>query len=461
MAEREVIQEFLAKLGFQVDQPTVRNFLGVLRANCVSAAKLGATLAGVTVAAEAMVTKFARGMEKLYYASKTTGSAAENIQALEYGVKQIGLEADDARSMLEGMGKALRMTPYLRGVLKSLGVESEGRDNMEVMLDLVEKLQQRFRGPMGHAIGAGFAEMFGINERQFLLLKQQLPELRRFIAQRKQMNRDMGVDTQAAAEAGKEYMQGLRELWERLIVAGQRLAIELLPVFRELNAQLKEIVVGFTKWLGSDEGRNAINATVIHFKALGDVIGGIAKEISLLKSGKFSEANKVDEDVFDTIMYMLGVGPPTDRIQKLIDLAGRGKGNLGFPAGAPGPTTPAAPHAQMPDLGPIGLDRQLSPWQRNNLQFLFNELMSGRWKSAGRSDIVREMNQVLGAEPRTWPFTARLGTSSEGGMTLQFDVKNNISVSGVSDPNLAAREVARQQKRTLGDAVRNSVGAVR
>lgn len=262
-ADKEVIREFLVALGFDIDTSGARKFTSTLLGTSKLATQVTGAIAGITVAAEAMVQSFASHMEKLYYASRRTKASVENIQALEFGAKQIGLEAGVARSALEGMARAIRLNPGISGLLNSLGVKTTGRDRVQVLNDLVGKLSK-----MPHYVGAQFAEMFGMDEQTFLMMKEELPRMLEAEERRREMNRAAGIDAQAAAEASREYMNSLRELWEMVKVLGNVLEVKLLPYFREFITVAKEAL------------RDATNLSSISLGPFAQQIQGINKDLN-------------------------------------------------------------------------------------------------------------------------------------------------------------------------------------
>jgi transglycosylase-like protein with SLT domain len=237
MANKEVIRAFLVSLGYQVDAPSTKQFLGILAATDGRAKLLGKTLVGVAAAAEAMVLVFAHNMEKLYYISKRTGASVENIQGLEYAFEQIGLKGDDAIQTLEGMSRALRSNPGLTALLNALGVKTEGRDRVAVMIDFVKQLKT-----MPFYIAQQFAQMFGIDPDTLLMLEQGQDKLNEALATRIRLNKLAGIDGDQAAAASKEYANALRELWTRVEVLGSALSIKLLPYFRQLTGVMNEFL---------------------------------------------------------------------------------------------------------------------------------------------------------------------------------------------------------------------------
>lgn len=242
--EREVIKSFLVSLGFQIDTGGLNKFTGALLNACKTAGKITGTLAGVTVAAEALVQVFAHSMEKLFYASNRTKASVENIQAIGFAFKQIGLSEEEALASLENFSRGLRTNPGLMALLKNLGVKAEGRDRVVVMTDLVKRLSA-----MPHYVGSQFAEMFGMDEQTFYMMKEMLPQLEAAQERRRAMNRAAGVDAQAAAKASQEYSNAIRDLWGQVGVLSDKLAIELMPEFKKVIGWANENLPIFTGYV--------------------------------------------------------------------------------------------------------------------------------------------------------------------------------------------------------------------
>lgn len=235
--DREILREFLVALGYQVDNVGARKFQDALSGASKTAARASAIIAAVGVAAEVMVTKFSRSMEKLYYASERTGAAVKNIQALEYGAEQIGIKGEDARQVLESLSRSLRLNPGLVALLNSLGVQTTGRDRVDVLRDLIAQLSK-----MPHYVGAQYAQMFGIDEQTFFHMKRWFDELNAAQKERLELQQRAGFDAQEAAKMSREYANELRAVWERVEVLSQALGIKLLPYFKEFSGIVKGLL---------------------------------------------------------------------------------------------------------------------------------------------------------------------------------------------------------------------------
>lgn len=237
-AETDVIREFLVSLGFKVDQNGLKKFVGALGATSKESDIVSKSVLGIGLAAQAMVAQYSSSMEKLYFASRRTHASVENIQALEFGTSKIGIAAGVAREALENMSAAVRTNPGIRGLMDGLlGKDTAGLDQAQVMIELVQKLSQ-----MPHYEGAQFAQLFGIDEKTFKMMVDSMPELLAAEKERIAMNKQAGIDAQAAAAAGHEYANSLRDISAAAGVLRDRIAIELLPQFRDFNKEVRKLL---------------------------------------------------------------------------------------------------------------------------------------------------------------------------------------------------------------------------
>jgi Transglycosylase SLT domain len=252
MADQNILREYLVSLGFKVNQTDQRKFGAGLQDLDKKAMFLGKSVLGVATAAQAMVGVFAVQMEKLYYASRRIGSSVGNLQALEFGGKNIGIGADQMRGAIEGMARALRSNPGLQGLLNSLGVQVTGRDMSDVMLDFVGQLKK-----MPPFLAQRYASMFGIDADTLFMLTDGLEKLKEAREVRKQMAAEMGVDSDKAAEAAKEYANQWRDILERVGLVKDAFAIALLPAMKEMAGVTVEVLKDWTKiantWQGAGD----------------------------------------------------------------------------------------------------------------------------------------------------------------------------------------------------------------
>lgn len=244
MADQAILREYLVALGFKVDETEKKKFSNELVGMDKKAIGLSKAVLGVAVAAQAMVATFAFQMEKLYYLSKRTDSTVGNIKAIAYGFGQVGLSADQMKTSLNSFAGAIRSNPGLTGLLNSLGVQVTGRDKADVMMDFVAQIRK-----MPPYVAERYAALFGMDPETLFTLSAGLEKLKAAQAIRKQMSADAGVDTEKAAAASMEYANSLREVWEKVGLLKDALAIQLLPTFRSFTKGLSENLTELTRWL--------------------------------------------------------------------------------------------------------------------------------------------------------------------------------------------------------------------
>lgn len=223
--DKEILREFLVSLGVQVDPSAIRKFTGSLDSITKFASYAGKALAGVAVAAEAMVVAFSSQMERLYYASRRSGSSVENLRAIGYAAAQVGMSAEDAQKSVEAMMMTVR-TNKTGGLLSALiGYDSNSKDPTQVWLDLLEKLKG-----MDFAQASRYGSILGQDPQALLQYIQNLDELKAAYAAVKQQDADM--DWKKAAETSKDYMNTLRDIGRHFGVLAGTYAEKMKPMFQ-------------------------------------------------------------------------------------------------------------------------------------------------------------------------------------------------------------------------------------
>ena len=265
-SQADVLKEFLVSLGFVVDQTGLKKFTGSLEMLSKNALSVGKAVAGVATAAQAIVTAVSYHFEKLYYITQKTGESARNIEALRYGFGQIGLSADKATEIIEGLSRATRLNPGLVGLLKQLGVDTS-KGPVSELHGLVNALSK-----MPPFVAAQFAQMFGIDPDDLVLLEKGDKALWSAVEARNKMADDLGVNPDKWAETAKDYDNMLRTITTTIEVIAQKVAINLLPAFKDAAGAFNE----FLKDLSDD---NALQYPKAFFWGLGQEIEALARAI--------------------------------------------------------------------------------------------------------------------------------------------------------------------------------------
>jgi hypothetical protein len=506
--DTEVIRDFLVSLGFQIDETGRKKFLGAMASTEVGAAALSKSVIGIGIAAEAMVVQFSSQMEKLYYASRRTHASVENIQALEFGSQKIGIAAGVAREALEGMAAATRMNPGLRGLLDGiLGKSSEGMDQAEAMIELVQKLSE-----MPHYQGAQFAQMFGIDEKTFLMLKDGLPELIAAEKERRELNAQAGIDAQQAAKEGREYANSIRDITTRLGVLRDRMAHDFLPTFREVNNLIIAGLDGLAKFRLDEHP--TVKKTLAAVNPKENVASGVADAVKGFKSGDKAQMWRAVKELTFIGPASRALGAGFDAVNKWRDSYREGGTNeatavppsvpLGMRQNNPGnlrnwgavPVLNGFAQFQSPKDGLSAMAGNLVAYynkhglhnirsiiaryaptaDRNDTAGYINDISKRMGVDAGQTldlknpDVLAKlMRSMVQHEQGYNPFGAseyldaarsRLGGAAES-RSVVLNQKTEINVHGASDARAAGGEVARSQERVNSELARNMSGAIR
>jgi hypothetical protein len=275
MANENVLQSYLASIGYQIDEDAYRKF----KANLVDTGKrvvelgekfekLAVVAAGVATELTASVLKIAGTMDRLYFATQRTGSSAKNIQALEYGAQQIGVAAETARASVEGMASALRMNPGLIGLLKSMNINPD-KDKVEVLIDLVDRLRR-----MPFYQGAQYASMFGLDPQTLFMMEKNFDQLKKAMEDNKKVN---PIDDEKVKRF-HDFMEKVRELTNKLEILANVAGARLLPVAEEIVNLLNQTADAL---ILADKATSGWSTTLLSLAAsVISVVGGL----KLLKS---------------------------------------------------------------------------------------------------------------------------------------------------------------------------------
>ena len=228
MADNEnILRSYLVSIGYDLDEEGFRRYKATLQDVGKRTSELGEKMEkfgtiATAVAAEltASVLKISSQMDKLYFSSQRTGSSAKNMMALEYAAKQIGLSAEDARGALEAMAEALRTSPGVAGLLKSMNI-NPNEEGVQRLIDLVTQLKK-----LPYPVAAAFAKNFGIPEATFNQLYHHLDELKARMEEGRRLN---PIDDEQVRKFN-EFMSKVRQLESRFDGLKNAMGARFLPI---------------------------------------------------------------------------------------------------------------------------------------------------------------------------------------------------------------------------------------
>lgn len=221
------LEEYLVKLGWNVDEPSFKRFTAALAATGARAAELSSTVIETAAAIELMVSKVARQYETLYYASQRTGQSVQYIQSTQFAFKQIGLSAEGASASIEHMGSILRTQPWLKAIFGGASTPQEVASRLG-------------KSGLPYFLQARFAEMIGMDETTLLHLQRFADVEASAQANFARRQKEAGLDPEKLAAQSTEFGRELNKLEGDLDIFGDRMAADLIEPMTKLIRLLDE-----------------------------------------------------------------------------------------------------------------------------------------------------------------------------------------------------------------------------
>jgi hypothetical protein len=250
------LQEYLVKLGWNIDEPSMKRFFGAVASTSARTAELGSVAIETAGAIEAMVTRVARKYETLYYVSQRTSQSVKYIQATQFAFKNIGLSAEDANASIENMAATLRTQPWLKAIFGGASTPQAVAANLG-------------KSGLPYFLQARFAEMIGMDEKTLLHLQRFSDIETSASARLMQRQKEAGVDPAKWAEDSAAFGRKLNDLESSLEVFGDKMAMDFLE-------PTKQSVIWLTKatdWLARvDVATKGWTGTLI---GVGGTAGGL------------------------------------------------------------------------------------------------------------------------------------------------------------------------------------------
>jgi hypothetical protein len=228
------LQEYLVKLGWSVDEPSLKKFLGAVSATGARTAELGSVAIETAAAIELMVTRVARKYETLYYVSQRTNQSVKYIQGTQFAFKQIGLSAEEANQSIESIAATIRTQPWLKSIFGGASTPQ----------DIAKKLGN---SGLPYFLQTKFAEMIGMDEKTLFHLQRfgevEAAAQANFASRQKAA----GIDPDTLAKQTADFGREVNRLESSLEILGDRMAVNFLGPVQQGTHHLTEMVEWFTR----------------------------------------------------------------------------------------------------------------------------------------------------------------------------------------------------------------------
>jgi hypothetical protein len=421
----DTIREFVASLGFSINESQQRNFVGALEGATLRAKLLGDAIESMAKTVASKVGEVAEHFEQLFYQSSRVGSSVAGIQAFEFAFKQLGSSVGDADAALESFGYKLRTQPGFEGWVSRMGVATRDtngqlRETSKIIPELAQHIQ-KLHNP---ALSNVFREALGgISDQGWRTLNN--PEFWQQYDKAISSEGAAGIDNDAAKKA-TEFEQQWREVWKRIgdMADGG---------YTKLLSALTDPMEKFNQWLGqhAPEIDQSIGKIT---KALSDVAVTWTDDLSALILGP--DKMKGLDDTTNAITHFLDALKPL--ITELEDFNEKSKDwwftkFMNWTAGGPGATG---------GMTPGGIyDPYSDP--SNPAYSAGSENVPGI-VGAAKSWWKRTMPRALGGGGAGAGVRGRAGESSLGTETAPIGAEGNSVLE--AEKLVGASEVADQAK---------------
>lgn len=513
MAEREVIREFLATLGFKVDAVSLRTFTKSLDFTAFKYAGLAGAAAGTAVAIEQMMTKFAHAMENLYYLSQRTQVPIGTLKNMRFAAGQVGLTAEQISQTMDTIAMKLRMNPALGQWMRTLGMDPRSPAS------IVRRLKEMFPGPDEQFKALQWAEIMGITADVFVQMSNNLDRFDKTSAENQKRLETLGIDFQKAGKEGVEYSNQLRRIGNDWDLLGMVFTSRALPAVTGIATAIGNLTDSLIRLFNTEGFKNFVEWSTKLQVGLYDRLTVMADTVTKLLGGDTKGGLR---DLFST----------WDEIDR------RKKEAAGGAAAPPPPAAPAAgfapggtaehplgsrltdaqrqwladvEHAYLPGFAPGTLERLMMTESSGNMQAIGPEITTGPHKgehalggfqflkgtaqkynvnpfafkdaSLGAAKLLADEAARLGSpeaavlsyggfahpemayqgtmDDRMRAYLGKVRPTDTGAAQTTNNVNTTFNINGARDPREVGQEVLRNMKRTWGDLFRNSSGAQR
>lgn len=523
--EAEVLKEFLARLGFDIDEAGAQKFNSWLGTATKRVMLFGGGIQAAAAGLYYGVYKIAQSNVELLGTAEALGMSVQRLRELNFVAEQQGGNAEAMKSSLEGLKSAMAGATIGQGGLATfarLGIRIKDntgklRDTGDVLDDIGQKLKK-----MDRPRAEMFMGQLGIDRSLYKMLTQDVTGL---TTAYRDMYAATGMDAQKAAEQSREFVKEVKLLktvfgllaetvnlaligkagrdltdFRRIILANFKpitdVLLGLIKLVLRLAGFFGGMIIRLTKWVGGlvrwfqmlDATTQTLILSVLGFAAAWKYLNlsFMATPIGAIITGLIALVAIVD----DLLTYLEGGeslidwGPWADDIKalepdlrKLLEVFGMLWDTVKGPLGEGLSTMfDGAIQAVSGLLGAlVHMINYVSALLNGDWDAAWQaalkvakdlwEVVQGVLKFTGISAAVgTAMDHIMGkndSPPALAPASGLATAAATGGGSVQLAANTVVNVDGSGDPEATGRAVAGQQGRVNADLVRNMRGAAK
>ncbi len=201
-----ILQEFMIKLGYHVDEASGKRLSHSLSAINKSVLSVGSNVAGLAIAAGEAVREFATQMERVGYIAKLADSTAQSIGTAGMAVEKFGLQAGQIEGITTAFAGLIRRAPGVEAQLSQLGV-ALGPDKIKEFWSLMQKLES-----MPEFVALQYAQAFQIPADAYHLMRGHVSEIMANMKVIADQQKAVNYDAEGAAKRGQEFSNHVRDI---------------------------------------------------------------------------------------------------------------------------------------------------------------------------------------------------------------------------------------------------------
>ena len=269
-----VLEGFLVKLGFNVDQDGLKRFQGSLNVATHAVARVTQAAVGVGVAMASAFVKANSEVNKLYKVSNDTGASIRGVEALSHAFERVGGSSEEALQAVGALANNIKTnTRFAEMVTSRFGVQLKDRngnlrDMSQIFIDLRNRISRI--AEVNPELAKTQAEALGLGNAFSTMMKDD------FLAEWQRASREMaafGDSMDRNATKAHDLQNSLSRVWDTFAAGSKTLAMDFLEAsglekwFDSLSTSLSKKVPALVSIIGEGfksyfEGKWSISGVV-------------------------------------------------------------------------------------------------------------------------------------------------------------------------------------------------------
>lgn len=460
----EILQEYLVKLGYQVDASSYLKFNENLNSTQKRLFGIGTAAAAAVAATVAATTKFAYTTRKAFFAAELAGATPNSVKAFGRAAEQIGVSSDAAEASIKQFGITMNNTPGMKGFFESITGKPASTDSLENYLTLLGSIKKMFPDTAeGRGIASQFAEQFGISKEEYLLMSERLGELTAKTGKFK-AEQDT-LFTKQDQEKLKDYANQVDTIGNSFTNLGEALLYKFGPALTAIAKDLESKTKTVVKWGRGEIGFwEMFNNPLEMFSP-----SGVEKRKAAAKASKEGSNQAGLTGTGDVNTFLKGI---------------KGVESSGGNYKAKNPLSSASGAYQFIDSTWKSLTKKYGMGQEYGSAKLAPKEIQDAIAQKYASELLQQYGGDMGKAANVWytgnpqgqmtaeglaanrgftsqqyqdRFNRSLGGNTNTSTANNVTIKNDFNVTG-TDAQSISKSIAMTIQRQIGDVTRNTVG---